>query len=432
MQRIALALAIFALAPALISFGVVPFIGVLDIEGIATRAYLYLAAFYAPILVAAIVFLWMGWKAQSFEVGVGSKLHFHVLLALSALYLAVSAYDIVANQDILRLGISGAWKASTDAGARNSIPGAILMLLGGAPTFLFCAALFNEGSWGRRSLLIALAAGMLGLSLLFMLLLSSRNSAFICLVFICVVVVLKAMLPGHRATRWSVGQALTGMTIVGISFVILMGFSLWIFVDRATVTYGSIDLALDGFFLNYKVHPTIAIPASETWKRIFYALVQLEFYITHSIGYFSEYLNRDYCPAGNGASSFYGAFRIIDFVFRTNFVETAVSRMILPGVYLSLPGFLYLDFCQAGIIAGWIMGLATVLSLFVLFRGDPAPIFLAAFLLCTFAFAPFYSLPSTGNGFSLMLFAVGSCFCRVLSSRTVLPNTSPASGTLTR
>ncbi|WLR96192.1 hypothetical protein [Shinella sumterensis] len=416
MHRSAIALVTFALFPALISFGIVPFFGVLDIEGISPWTYAYLAIFYAPIILATLAFVAIRQRSTAYDMTMGSRLNLYLLAALSAIYLAVSAYDIVSNQNILTLGISGSWKASTDAGARNSIPGAIIMLLSGAPTFLFCAALFNDGSWGSKRLLMLLASLMLGASLACMLLLSSRNSAFICLVYICVVLALKALHQlGRMSLKFPFGRAATTFVAVVICFAVLMGFSLWIFVDRAIVTYGSIDLALDGFFLNYKVHPTVAVPSSETGKKIFYALAQLEFYITHSVGYFSDYFNRDYCPAGSGANSFYGAFRIIDFLFGTDFVQTAVSRMILPGVYLSLPGFLYLDFCQTGMVAGWVMGVATVLTVAGVFRGDPALIFLAAFLLCMFTFAPFYSLPSTGNGFSLMMFAIGSSMSRILS-----------------
>lgn len=406
MRRASLYIVLFVLAPAALSFLVMPELGILTLPNVNWDTKRYLLLFYFPAAMAAIClpFLRAGEGRQEIVSQVSWPIF--VLFGVSILYVVVSMVDLIVYQEVFTYGISATWKSATDAGARNSLQGAVGLVLAGAPTLLVSLVIFNDGTWGDRRILGGLSIALFCLSLACMFAFSARNSVAISVAYVFLVAVLRLGFRGLpiRSVLRSMPKAVVAFAILVaiVAFVII----LWLFVERAIVTKGTVDSAIQHFLVDYRARLKVDLPDNEALKPIFYALMMLEFYITHAAVYFSEYMFTGYCPGGDGAYSFYGAFRVIDFVFGTQFVETAATSMILPGVYLSLPGFLFLDFCGAGALVGWLLVGVTVLTVVLFFRQRPYLIFITAYLLCMFLFAPFYALPSTGNGFSLLIWSI--------------------------
>lgn len=406
MHRASTLIIFFILMPAILAFLILPSIGVLELPGSEGYANRYLLLFYLPAALAALTlpFLPEGDAVQ--VIAPRSSWPLYSLLALSVLYLVISIADLVIYHQVFTTGISGAWKASTDAGARNSVQGAFALVLGGAPTVLVTLALFNDGSWGDRRLIAGLALVIFVLSLGCMFALSARNSVAISITYVLLMAIMRAYVGRQSFWKWVRDTPKIFTASLFASLIIVTVVVLWLFVDRAVLTRGTVDDAIQSFLIDYKAKLGVGVPDNDYIKPAFYALMMFEFYLTHAASYFSQYLSTGYCPSGGGAYSFYGLYRIIDFVFGSHFIASASEGMIIPGVYLSLPGFLFLDYCESGVLAGWLIVIATTVILVLFFKSSPSLIFVACYMLCLFVFAPFYALLSTGNGFSLLILSL--------------------------
>ena len=417
MRQASTSIILFVLIPAAIALVCVPTFGILDFAQADAQTQQYLLLFYLPAILAAVALLFWKQKPTDRAIEINRIWPLAVLSCLSIIDITVSIADLVLSRNVLTVGISAAWQTATDEGARNSIQGAIGLVLSGAPTLFLSLAILQPESQQRRDLVIVAAIVLFSLSLICMLASSSRNSVVVSIAYIGTVAFLRSSF-----CRKPVGALLdrrlriTATSIaISLTLVALFGIILFLFVERANLTHGSVDQAIAYFLEEYRVELRVAPPENSLLKSVFYSLMMLEFYVTHPSAYFSSYIAAGYCPGGHGAYSFYGLFRVIDFLIGTQFVSAGSAQMILHGVYLTLPGFLFLDFCDAGILVGWIILAATTLSLAFFFSGNPSLIFATAYLLCVFLFAPFYALPSIGDGMSLMLLAVSLSVCRVLT-----------------
>jgi hypothetical protein len=109
-----------------------------------------------------------------------------------------------------------------------------------------------------------------------------------------------------------------------------------------------------------------------------------------------------------GGYTFSIVFRVFDTLFGGNYVLDAFGQMLVTGVYLTLPGSIFIDFGFAGVFLVGV-GLAWVSIWCVtcaLWLGNGNYMMLASLCLTIIALSPVFSALSVGNGFSIMILLV--------------------------
>ena len=392
----------FAVLPAVICFYVAREFGPIDFPSPQFATQAYVLAFYAPFaVVIAALFLQRRGISPGPTADTIPLIVIQVLVVLSVAYVFAAAWDAIVSRKVLELGLAGAKHAAINDGPRNSAIGALNVLLPGAPVVLAGIAILQPlPNRTYRTVVAGLLIVGIGCSLLT----GGRNPMVMSAIYLVAVVIIKlasnptAFFRDRTMVRgfgWMLGLGLS----LGIAYI------LWSSAARGVDRHQSIVESIRYFKDNYKVDFDIPAWLPEGLYAAYYGALNIVFYLAHSIVYLDEYFARGLCPATDGAQAFDIYFRAVDFFFHTNFVEKATESMLLPGIYLSLPGTLYLDFCWfapfVGAILAVVAAVLVVLSLRDITFAPPA-----AFVLTVLALAPLYSAFTASNGLSLFVISV--------------------------
>lgn len=396
-------LLVFALAPAVLCFYVVRSFGPITFPGLEPATIAFIFAFYTLSAgVAATLLLRRGRYVEQTQLGLVPTYVVYILVSLSAIYVALSVYDTVFSRQILELGIAGARRHAMAVGPRNSAIGAINLLLTGAPVVLASIALVQP----MTTRLYGVVGALFVLSFASTILAGGRNPIAISAVYIVATGAIafardpRRLLKNKQAMRIIAVVASAGL-FIGVAYV------LWSATERAIDRHSSIAESLAYFSENYKVEFTVPTWLPSSFQGAYYGAMNIVFYLAHPIVYLDDYFATSYCPATLGSQSFDIVFRAVDVIFRTSFIQASTNAMVLPGIYLSLPGTLYLDFCWFAPIAGALIAAASAVVLIHAMR-SVAAIPMAAYALTLLALSPLYSVFTASNGFSLLVLSLGT------------------------
>lgn len=278
-------------------------------------------------------------------------------------------------------------------GGRGSIIGALVTFLSATPPIAMALVLLSPPAKKRHKLVVWVAL-VLGFGCMF--LTGGRNAFFLSILFVFIFAstnykAVISNLPLH--TRIGVG----GLVVCGIVY------SLYLFVARFTISGFSDEYMITylSFFYGVEVEPMSS--DNEFSAQAYSIWVWFVYYLCHPLGFIQEYFSIGYEPNTLGAYSFSVYARVIDVLFGTSYFIDAQNSLLTKGVYLTLPGSLYVDYGYRGslVIIGFIGILLGSLS-----ARKPALNIVGklwmSYIILLFVFSPFYNAFSIGNGISFL------------------------------
>lgn len=319
-------------------------------------------------------------------------------LSLSVVYIALVVVDKVLIEGVLSVGVTEARYAAMVEGPKASVFGALHYFLAGSPAILACLLLSRRGI-GEQVNIFGWCVVLIGFGAYF--LSGGRNSFVISSVFVLFYFALERL----RFYRMAGGQKIT--IPWWLKFCSFLGccYVVYLFVERAEIRGMDMAGAINSLSENYGVEVYAPSWLSGFLLQVYYCLAYLVFYLTHAPTYVSQYMVADYSPMLMGGYGFSFIYRTFDVLAGTQFVVDAFSSLLIAGVYLSLPGTLYVDFGWVGVaLAGTILASITVFSVAVaLSRRNSAGLMAASLCLTIVALSPVFSAISVGNGMSILL-----------------------------
>lgn len=337
---------------------------------------------------------------------------YYLLYVCTALFAVLSFYDYLIVKGASLSEIVATREAENAEGPRNSLIGALVALLSGAPPLLVALLLVKRGAFCCKKTYLYIWI-LFGFAAMF--LSGGRNPFFIGLLFILSFHVffarkLKALLNLHRRQRiWP-------LLAIGATVFIAVVYSMYLFIERSAYVGVRLDSMLDTLSVNYQLSVYPYKSESEFLSAIYVIVVFLIFYATHALNYFSDYFAISYSPMMYGAYTFPQLARLVDVFSGADSFNESRSALLVNGAYLTMPGSFYLDFGFLGSIA-----LIGVLSfMFGRYMARFANLILLqkmifAYLVVAFVFAPIYCVFGMANGFS-MIFLMTLMFMILLSS----------------
>lgn len=384
--------------------------GVITYSKVDGTVFLLFGLFVLPFLIIAFFVLFaQGGRASGLAEHeyrgnpYGSGRVFNLVVLLTFAYLVAVVIDKVFLADVLTQGITEARYAAMEDGPRNSLLGAVHYFLAGAPVLLGCLLLSRRNSgplanaflWG----VVVLCFGCFFLS-------GGRNSFVVGSVFLFFYFMLEKI-----NFRWrGVGRSRKFNFPIWLKFLSVLGafYVMYLFVERAQIRGMDLEGAVHALAENYNVKVVTPSFLSGALLQVYYIFVFVLFYVTHSLSYVSSYFELDYSPMTWGGYSFSIILRVVDALFGTTYVSDAFESLLVAGVYLTLPGSIYVDFGFLGVfVFGVFLAWSTVFFVTrALWSGDGNSMMAASLCLTVVALSPVFSALSVGNGFSIMMLLV--------------------------
>lgn len=280
-------------------------------------------------------------------------------------------------------------------GPRSSLIGALSTLLSAASPVACCVYLLKPSSSIVKRIIV-LGGIILGLGCLF--LTGGRNAFFISIGFIGIFIFL-------FLSKSQLERAIPSVLRKAIYVFLLFGFffSMKIFVDRFEVHGFDASVMLFHLKREYGVNVQDLENASELYLSVYSSWVYLVYYMIHAFTFFEQYIAQSVSPELMGVYNFSIVARFIDLIAGTSYVADGIDALIVRGVYLTLPGSLYVDFgflgglISAGVLGSVFGALAARLTKLKFYQK------MWLVYICTIMlFSPFYSVVGIANGFSFL------------------------------
>lgn len=325
-----------------------------------------------------------------------------VVIFMAILYPVISFIDFFLVKGASLSTIVEQREAEHLTGPRNSLIGAVGALLSGSPPILL--VMLGVAKFKKRSVnYILLTFVILGFFSMF--LSGGRNAFFISLIFVMFYSLFFSFREKVIKQKMSLSKIFSYLFVFYCIF-----FSMKMFLDRFEAQGFDVSFMLDYLESEYDILIYRPDFTGNLFTSLYSIFVYLSFYISHSFTYLNDYFVLSYSPYMGGGYNFPQVARLIDIAAGTDFFSAGRDRMILAGVYLTLPGSLYLDFGIAGtlgicLLLGFAYGhLSYHLATLALYQK-----LLLTYLSVAFVFSPIYGVFGMANGFSLifiLLFAV--------------------------
>lgn len=318
-----------------------------------------------------------------------------VVVFIAILYPIISFIDFFLVKGATFSTIIEQRESEHATGPRNSLIGALGALLSGSPPVLFVLLLFKKfkSKWFNYLLYLFVFLGFLS-----MFLSGGRNAFFISIFF----VFFYRLFFIPKKTSFSKKTNLKSF-IFGFFLLYGLFFSMKMFLDRFEAQGFDVNFMLDYLEREYDIL-IYRIPFDgEMFVSLYSVFVYLVFYISHSFTYLNEYFLISYSPYLGGAYNFPQVVRLVDVVLGTDLFSLSRDKVLLVGVYLTLPGSLYLDFGWPGtiVVCSTLAFIYGRLS-FNLFYLNLFQKLFFAYLSVVLIFSPVYGLFGMANGFSLI------------------------------
>ncbi len=330
-----------------------------------------------------------------------------VLSFFTGLYLVFVFYDFFVIGDVLNAGITETREVRTLEGPRGSIIGLLVVLFTGAPLLLLISLLAYTYSQKEKNPYIYKIQFLLSIiGLLSYFLSGGRNNFAIAMVIIFLILLIlkkirRAGLPSKKTKKYLSKGLIFGVLLVSFLFM------LYIFIDRANyqgITIYSYVLRMEREF---SINVTHFDFQADIVREFYYAFIVFLFYLNHPIMLVSQYFDASFSSLTYGALSFPLPTMFYDLVFGTTVFSNALDSLMLKGVYLSMPGFIFIDFGFLGVVLfGFLLGFCVPFFLKKSqtqnYNVNYYSLVLASIFLCTIILAPMYNILSS-FGFSLLL-----------------------------
>ncbi|WP_308367616.1 oligosaccharide repeat unit polymerase [Microbulbifer sp. TB1203] len=410
-NRVGVALLLQAFFLPWLAFIVLRYLGPVTYPSVDGFSFLFLAIFMLPFFLL-LPFLLVSKKVVVREVSgvwVSNPLAegrgFSVVILLVFIYFFAVVLDKIVLSNVLTVGITEARYAAMVDGPRGSLLGAVHYLLAGAPVLLACL-LLSRSRWQKGGVLEFCLWVLVVVCFASFFLSGGRNSYVVGVVFILFYFSLeKKRSVGGEGSEG--GRNLRFPLWIKVFSVFGFFYVLYIFVERAEIRGTNLEGAVFALAKNYNVDVVVPEWIPGAFLQIYYCFLFLVFYVTHSLSYLSSYFELGYSPNIGGGYSFSVVFRIIDVLFGTSYVPDALDQLIIPGVYLTLPGTMYVDFGLFGaFLAGILLAFLSLVYVSRALRRGGWSLLAGAYLLTLLALSPIFSITNVGNGFSTLMIII--------------------------
>lgn len=320
---------------------------------------------------------------------------------LAGFYLALIILDKIVLGDVLTTGVTEARYAAMGEGARNSILGALHYFLAGAPAILACLLLSRQAKSLKSGALpwILAIAGFISFFLS-----GGRNSFVVSTLF----VFFYFSIERNKFYRSAKPRRIHPPTWIVASGILGFFYAIYLFSERAAIRGTDLTGAAQLLMENYDLIIWRPNNINDFFLQIYYALSYLVFYLTHAPTYVSQYMAQDYSPLTMGAYGFNIFFRIFDILAGTHFGTEAFDKLLISGVYMTLPGTAFIDFGWPGVFISSVVisGTAAVVASKAQASRTGSGIMGASLTLSILALSPFFFGLSIGNGLSIFFLLI--------------------------
>jgi len=318
-----------------------------------------------------------------------------VLTVLALIYICTFSFDFFVIKGGTLSTITAIRELDNLAGPRMSALGGVIALTSAAPYMLLGFLMYSwETGRGAPAKFIA-ALAIVGIATSF--LSGGRNSFLIGMVVVTVQYVLvKGKLSGLRLSGY-------GRVVLYLFLMLCVVYSLYIFVEREVSQGVSSSDILWNFSIKWDVPIKNYSFGAVVVDECYSALVMLLFYFSHPLNYLDQYFTSMVSPLFMGAYNFPVVAKAVEVALGNRAYSDLEAGLLLPGVYLTLPGSLYLDFGYfGGLVAASGLGLITgVLYACRNQLGFATKLFLSL-LITAWLLSPLYSVFGISNGFSFI------------------------------
>lgn len=340
----------------------------------------------------------VGWRNAGTKLAVknSSSMEMLIIILLSLTYLILVAVDFFVVKGGTLSTITAIREEDNLTGSRMSVLGGIVAFTSAAPYVLLCkihhSRAINDGGKARIIYILALAGAAASF------LSGGRNGFLIGItIFFVQVILLKQETSKNSEKKRGVG--LNMVFIVAASI-----FSMYLFIEREVSQGTDINQLLSIFASKWDIEISEIKSESFFLGAIYAALTMFIFYITHALSYVDQYMISNISPLLLGGYNFPIPAKIIDFVVGSEISSNISDKLLLSGVYLTLPGSLYVDFGYVGaIFIGLLIGLITGVSRKLSAQHTFLGVHFASFMITLWLLSPLYSMPAMANGFSFIL-----------------------------
>ncbi len=325
--------------------------------------------------------------------------HLSLFFWISFAYLFVAVFNAY-SKGVLDVGITEARYQGISDGVANSPISAAGHLIFGAPVILLCMLIYASAYNGWRKIgywsMAVLSVGSYFLS-------GGRNAFAISIVILLVFSLAQKGIFRDVSASTGVRKKRGGKfrLILLVSGII---FSLYLFAERGEIRGETALESIRRMAWDNGIDVYVPELMSTGFAAALYGVVLfLIYYLVHSFQFFYDYLSIGYSPYLLGVYSYNFIFRVLEYLLGTNFSGGAMGRLLISGVYLSMPGSFYVDFGVFGVffkglLFGFFAGLFRVLALR---HGRFEDIFLFSLFAGSLYLSPIYSVTNVSNGLSL-------------------------------
>lgn len=336
-----------------------------------------------------------------------------LLTALTLTYISTFSFDFFVVKGGTLSTITSVREQDNLTGARMSALGGVIALTSAAPYMLFSFLIYSLETGRRTPSRVLSSLALLGITASF--LSGGRNSFLIGMTVIAAQYVLTSKKIARSKPK---GR---GRIALLTFFLSCAAYSLYIFIDRELHQGVLPSEVLSNFSEKYSVRFAEIDSGFLPLDLLYAAFSILLYYFTHPLNYLDHYFASMTSPLFMGAYNFPVVAKAVDVTLGTHSFSKLEDGLLLPGVYLTLPGSLYIDFGYFGALAiASCLGLATGCLYACRNQIGLAAKQLLAVLVATWLLSPLYSVFGISNGFSfffiLALLQVRRCIFTATNS----------------
>lgn len=388
-------------------FLLVPWIGILLLRGsgligfspISVELWLFLGCFVIFSISALTLGIFAGRSVRT-VLGKRQPLAAYgdllLLVGLTAVYISTLSFDFFVTKGGTLSTITSIREQDNLAGPRMSMLGGVIALTSAAPYMLLGFLIFSLETGRRVAAKYFAVLAVFGIAVSF--LTGGRNPFLIGMTVVTVQYVLtRGKLSGFRLSGY-------GRVALYLFLASCVAYSLYIFLER------ELNQGVSSSDLIWNFSQKWDVPIKEydfgfaPADNLYSTLLILLFYFAHPLSYLDDYFTSMTSPIFMGAYNFPVVAKALEVLLGNSAYSNLEVGLLLPGVYLTLPGSLYLDFGYfGGLFTASGLGLLTgVLYACRNQLGFAAKLFLSL-LIATWLLSPLYSVFGISNGFSFIV-----------------------------
>ena len=322
---------------------------------------------------------------------------FKLVLFLSLMYTALTFADFFVLKGGTLSTITLVREEDNLVGSRMSLLGGLIAITSAAPFVLLCKIRHERIISNQPIGVFIIFFAIIGIATSF---LSGGRNGFL----IGIVVYFVQGLQLKKGLEFKL-QKKNNKVRLFISIVILLGilFSFYLFVNRELNQGVDVNQLLSVFAVKWSVQIDEIQTDNIFFGSIYAATTIFVFYLTHALNFIDQYFIEGVSPSLMGAYNFPIPSKIIDVLSGSNISSSTSGDLLVPGVYLTLPGSLYIDYGYFGAtVFGFLIGAATGFAYRLSMRKAFLQLQLASFMICFWLLAPLYSVIGISNGFSFL------------------------------